>query len=144
MCVSRMEPIKSLTIMAVNMRIYFGFVWKNKNAGFINWFQTRGEGKKCVCVCAWVLWCVCFTRGSFLMVGHWEILILLTALTLFGKWPSNCLKVFSAHTNIHHSDTWVDRHTHTLSFLLLSPARFHLHWIETRSFTHTLNSQQTV
>ena len=56
-------------------------------------------------MCVFVFVCKrrCVTGGSFLMVGRQEILILLTALTLFGKWLSNCLgnelfeSVFSAH-----------------------------------------------
>ena len=54
-------------------------------------------------VCVFVCKRRCVAGGSFLMVGRQEILILLTALTLFGKWLSNCLgnelfeSVFSAH-----------------------------------------------
>ncbi len=48
------------------------------------------DKKKCVCVCVNLRVCVSL-GGSFLVAGRREILILLTAPTLFGKWLSNCL-----------------------------------------------------
>lgn len=78
--------------------------------------------KKTVTVCR---------KGFFLDVGCREILILLTALScLPNGFPAarvmKCLKMFSAHTSIHHSDTWVDwrKHrrarAHTFFFLSLA------------------------
>lgn len=64
------------------------------------------------------------------MVGCREILILLTALTMFGKWLSNCVgnelfeSVFSTHRHlsVRHMDGSIDARPQTCFLCKVAPS----------------------